>query len=166
MKKTLLILLVLLMLTLAGLVAAQPASVDVRGNISSPFNTTGVVVDIFTGSNSAPNITFTIGIQDTTGFGPSSPAGTYSVVVPCNNDSTIFVKVWGINGTAVGCVFGQTVRINLSASLVANSGSCKYGNACSSGFCCSGGTAINSSGGSGTCSASACSSGTTPTSSG
>ncbi len=161
MKTILPVLLALLMLTLAGFVSAQPAATTFAGNITVgaiPV-TTGTVIDIFNGSNSAPAKSVTVGSGDQQRI--DTARFNYSAVMNCDNSTATFLKVWGINGTAQGCIFSAEISANISVSLVANGAACKYGNACSSGYCCSGASSINSSTGSGTCQAGACVAATT-----
>ncbi len=140
-----------------GLAGEFGTSTSVWGNATIGTSVaTGAVIDVFLGSGSTPNQTFTVGSQ-----GSGVPSGYYEADVACDNTTAVFVKVWGINGTAVGCKHGVRTESNITVSLVANSAACSYANACSGGYCCSGATNINSSTGSGTCQASACSAGTT-----
>lgn len=130
-----------------GLAGEFGTSTSVWGNATIGTSAaTGAVIDVFLGSGSTQNQTFAVGSQ-----GPGVPSGYYQADVACDNITAVFVKVWGINGTAVGCKQGSKTEANITVSLVANDGSCKYGNACSSGICCSGTTQVNSSTSSGTC---------------
>ena len=135
-----------------GLAGEFGSSTTVWGNVTiGTSSASGAVIDVYLGSGSTPSQTFTVGSQ-----GPGVPSGYYQADVGCDNTSAVFVKVWGINGTATGCRYGIRTEANISVSAVSNGAACSYANACSGGYCCSGATAINTSGGSGTCQASAC----------
>ncbi|MBI2142929.1 hypothetical protein HYU20_01125, partial [Candidatus Woesearchaeota archaeon] len=124
-------------------------------NISGAYAASGTVVDAFIGSASSPAKSYTIGSINT------FPAN-FTMDFACAAGSTAFLKVWGINATTYTCVSQQLQNYtNLSVSLTANDGSCSYGNGCSSGICCSGATAVNSSTSSGACQAAGCGAGIT-----
>ncbi|HIG98506.1 TPA: hypothetical protein HA231_03735 [Candidatus Woesearchaeota archaeon] len=112
--------------------------------ISGSFAKGGSVVDAFIGSASSPIRSYTVGSANVL------PAN-FTVDLPCNAGSTVFLKVWGINATTQACVNQNVNFTNLSVSLVATDGACSYSNGCSSGICCSGTAQVNSSTSSGTC---------------
>ncbi|MBI2581182.1 hypothetical protein HYV85_05265 [Candidatus Woesearchaeota archaeon] len=121
--------------------------------IGGSYAYNGAVIDAFIGSSSSPAKSYTIG--------SSNLGENYSVDFECNAGSTVFLKVWGINATHQTCTNYLANYTNLSVSLTANDGSCSYANGCSSGICCSGDTAVNSSTSSGVCQAAACGAGIT-----
>ncbi|MBI2143947.1 hypothetical protein HYU17_02230 [Candidatus Woesearchaeota archaeon] len=155
-KKIALVALVLALSLIFSLVAlGQPADLNsFRGNVSiggSSSASGGAVVEAFIGGASSAADSYTVGT--------TFPLPEYSMDISCGAGSTAFLKVWGINATTQTCSNLLVNYTNMSVSLVANDGACSYANACSSGFCCSGSTAINTSSGSGVCQAAACGTG-------
>ena len=133
----------------------------VTGNVTigGAYAKDGTVLDVFIGSASSPISSYTVGSEE--GQGKTYFPGNFTVDFQCTAASTAFLKVWGINATSYACVAQNTNYTNLSVSLTANDGSCSYANGCSSGFCCSGATAVNSSTSSGACQAAGCGAGIT-----
>ncbi|MBI3036456.1 hypothetical protein HYY73_01690 [Candidatus Woesearchaeota archaeon] len=154
--------LILAIFALAGILAlsvyAQYEKVNFfKGNVTigGSSSTDGAVVDAFIGSSSSPAKSYTVGSL------PSVGSGKYAVDFSCNSGSAAFLKVWGINATSWTCSDLLVNDTNLSVSLTANDGTCSYANGCSSGICCSGSTAVNSSTSSGVCQAAGCGAGIT-----
>lgn len=134
----------------------------VTGNatIGGAYAKDGTVIDVFIGSASSPITSYSIGSEE--GVGKTYFPDNFTVDFQCNAASTAFLKVWGINATSYTCVAKNFNSTNLSVSLTANDGSCKYGNGCSSGVCCSGSSSVNSSTSSGTCKSSCAAASTDP----
>jgi len=163
-KSASIILLLGLFLILSLNAAAQQEKVNsFTGNVSVGGSTSaasGAVVEAFIGSSSSAATSYTVG--SSAGVG----TGRYILDISCDTGNIAFLKVWGINATWQICNNYLANETNLSVSLVASGAACSYANACSGGYCCSGATVINVSGGSGTCQASACAAATAATTEG